>query len=105
MKTCPRCGYALGMDRPRSTGRHSQSAHLHGHLRQIADHCGYHLSELKELLKEDLVAWPTIVVSVGRKTKHNVPCSEAEVSSVVESAAIDWCHQRAAELRIALIEE
>lgn len=104
MKTCPRCGYALGLDKPRSTGKHSQSAHLHGHLRQIADHCGYHLSELKEAMKEDLSQWPTVQVRIGAMVQ-NVAVSEAEVSSVVESAAIDWCHQRAAELQIALIEE
>lgn len=104
MKTCPRCGYAMGLERPRSTGRYSQSAHLHGHLRQIADFCGYHLSEIKDVLKEDLSQWPTRTVTIGQTTQ-NVPISEADASSAVESAAIDWCHQRAAELGIALRED
>lgn len=104
MKTCPRCGYELTANKPRSTGKHSQSAHLHGHLRQIADYCGYHLSEIKDVLKEDLSSWPTRTVRIGQTTQ-DVPISEADASTVVESAAIEWCHQRAAELGIPLIED
>jgi len=85
--------------KPRTTGPKSQQAHLHGHLSQIADSLGYHMSELKEAMKEDLPDWPRKTV-LGK----TVYMSESDADTVLESKAIEWCHVRAAEFGIRLIE-
>jgi len=90
--------------KPRSTGWKSQCNHLHGHLSQIADHCGYYMSEIKEAMKEDLPDWPRKAISIGGARKI-VYMSEADADTVLESKAIEWCHVKAAELGIILIEE
>ena len=100
--TCPWCGQRL--QRLRSTGRGSQSAHLHGHLRQIAEHCGYTLGEMKEVMKADCPAWRHRDVVIGGRHVM-VPESEADASVEEESAAIEWCHYVAAELGVVLREE
>lgn len=104
MKTCATCGQPIRDGRPRSTGRYSQSAHLHGHLRQLAEYSGYHLNEMKAVMKEAVGEWPTKTINMGGRP-YEVPISEAEASSVEENAAIEWCHQMAAELHIVLREE
>jgi hypothetical protein len=62
------------------------------------------MGEIKEVMKEDLAEWPVRCVKVG-STISSIPISEAEASTAVESAAIEWCHQRAAELQIVLRED
>ena len=100
---CSRCKKELDGVRPRTTGRYSQSAHLHGHLQQIARHTGYTLGEIKEVMKEDLPDWPRHEVKLGGVVRL-VPISEANVDVPTESKAIEWCHVKAAELGIRLVE-
>ena len=105
MITCPACKHRFIplSDRPRSTGRGSQSAHLHGHLQQIGRELGYSLGEIKEVMKADLLDWPHKTVTFkGRE--FSVPISESDATVRVEAAAIEWCHMRAAEFGIRLIE-
>jgi predicted DNA-binding transcriptional regulator AlpA len=68
-------------------------------LQQLAEHTGYSMSELKEVMKADLSDWPH-VERFGRM----VAVSEADVDTAVEAAAIEWCHMRAAELGVVLRE-
>lgn len=90
--------------KPRTFGPKSQSAHLHGHLQQLAVHFGYTLQEMKEVMKGDVPEWPTEERRVGHRFKVR-PVSEASVSTFVESRAIEWCHLIAAEEGLVLIEE
>jgi hypothetical protein len=103
---CPKCGHEFipTSGRPRSTGKYSQSAHLHGHLQQLAQHCGYSMGELKDAMKEDCAFWPYHEVVLG-STVHMVPISEADATVEVESQAIEWVHMRAAEVGCPLREE
>jgi hypothetical protein len=103
---CPNCKYEWipVRGRPRSTGKGSQSAHLHGHLQQIGKEVGYSLEEIKSVMKGDCIDWPHKQVMFAHKI-HVVPISEADATVEVESAAIEWCHMRAAELNITLVEE
>jgi hypothetical protein len=86
--------------KPRTTGPKSQQAHLYGHLSQIADYTGFYLSEIKEVMKEDIPEWPRKVI-MGR----TVYMSEADADTILESKAIEWCHVKAAFLGIILKEE
>ena len=104
MERCPACGQPIRNARLRSTGPRSQSAHLHGHLQQIATECGYHMGEIKDVMKEDLASWPVRCIKVG-STIQSVPISESDATPAEESDAIEWCHQRAAELGIVLRED
>ena len=90
--------------KPRTTGPGSQSAHLHGHLKQLAEHYGtLSLEEMKQLMKWDNITWPRKRVRIhGREVE--IPISEADADTKVESDAIEWCHQRASEEGITLIE-
>jgi hypothetical protein len=104
MVRCPRCGFKYDLfdrtvKRPRTTGKGSQSNHLHGHLQQIAEFTGYGMSEVKDVLKADLADWPH-VERFGRM----VPVSEAELDTLVEAAAIEWTHAKAEELGVVLRE-
>jgi len=58
------------------------------------------MSEIKEVMKDDLPGWPH-VERFGRM----VAVSEADVDTVVEAAAIEWTHVKAAELGVVLREE
>jgi len=84
---------------PRSTGKGSQCNHLHGHLQQLAEFTGYGMSEIKDVMKADLFEWPMV-----ERMGHLIPMSEADVDTMVESAAITWCHVKAADLGIILRE-
>jgi hypothetical protein len=99
MATCPACGKVFSVYRARTTGPGSQSNHLHGHLQQIAEHTGFSMSELKDVLKQDLPGWPVV-----ERLGHMVHVSEADVDTMVESAAIEWTHVKAAELGVVLRE-
>jgi hypothetical protein len=102
---CPSCHYVWEpvKGKPRTTGPFSQSAHLHGHLQQIGKELGYSLNEIKAVMKEDCIDWPRHQVVFHGKV-YMVPDSEADATTITESAAIEWCHVRAAELGIELIE-
>ena len=97
--SCPCCGRPYNSGLPRTKGPGSQSAHLHGHLQQIAKHIGCYMGELKEAMKYDLPDWPMKFV-----LQHKVAASEADVNTFIESQAITWCHVKAAELGVVLRE-
>ena len=99
MARCPKCGYQFSIYRARTTGPGSSSNHLHGHLQQLAEHFGYSMQEMKQAMKDDLPQWPHV-----ERLGHMVAISEADVSMEVESAAIGWCHMRAAEYGVELRE-
>ena len=90
--------------KPRTFGPKSQSSHLHGDLQQLAVHFGYTLQEMKEVMKSDVPEWPVVEKKVGKRFKIR-PESEANVSTFVESKAIEWCHLIAAEEGVKLICE
>ncbi len=69
----------------------------------IARHTGYTLGEIKEVMKEDMGDWPRREVKLGGVVRL-VPVSEADVDMVTESKAIEWCHVKATELGIRLVE-
>ena len=96
----------ISLDRPskpRTFGPGSQSAHLHGHLKQLAIHFGYDLAEMKLIMKDCVPEWPVEERKFGKTVKLR-PVSEATVSTVVESAGIEWCHRIAAEEGLVLVE-
>ena len=90
--------------KPRTTGPGSQSNHLHGHLQQLAEHTGYTMGEIKDVMKADLPGWPSHTVMLGARA-HRVYMSEADADTVLEASAIEWTHMRAAEMGIVLLEE
>ena len=95
----------VSLDAPfklRTFGPGSQSAHLHGHLQQLAVHFGYTLGEMKEVMKRDVPDWPWVQINAKRAWIR--PESEAMVSSSVESKAIEWTHLIAAEEGLELVE-
>lgn len=102
---CPSCKYEWEpkATKPRSTGPFSQSAHLHGHLQQIGRELGYSMGEIKDVMKHDCLEWPRRTV-VFKGITYLVPISESEATTIIESAAIEWCHMRAAEFGIRLVE-
>jgi len=89
--------------RPRTTGEESQSAHLHGHFRDLAKFTGHTLGEIKEYAKSDCADWPHREVQIGKHVRM-VPQSEADANTVEESALIEWCHVKAAEIGCTLRE-
>lgn len=99
MPVCPRCKFQFSVYRARTTGPGSQSNCLHGFLQQLAEHTGYSMTEIKEVMKEDLPQWPH-VERLGRM----VAVSEADVDTAVESAAIEWCRVKAVDLGVVLRE-
>jgi len=99
MPVCPRCKFQFSVYRARTTGPGSQSAHLHGHLQQLAEHTGHSMGEIKDAMKADLATWPHEEI-FGRM----VPVSEADVDTAVEASAIAWTHMRASELGVVLRE-
>ena len=99
---CPKCGYELTV-RPRTTGKYSASAHLHGHLQQLAKFTGYTLGEVKEVMKEDCEGWPHHEIELGGVVRL-VPISETDASSADESAGIEWCHRKASDMGVRLVE-
>jgi hypothetical protein len=78
-----------------------QSNMLHGFLSQLAIHYGYTMGEMKEIMKDDVPEWPVEPRKVGKRMKLR-PVSEADVSTVVEAKAIDWCRMIAGEEGLVL---
>jgi len=68
-------------------------------LQQLAEFIGFSMSELKEAMKADLPNWPVV-----ERLGHMVHVSEADVDTMVESAAIEWTHVKASELGVGLRE-
>lgn len=89
--------------KPRTFGPGSQSAHLHGHLQQLAVHFGYTLGEMKDVMKDDVAEWPREERKLGKRRVLR-PVSEADVSTAVESRAIEWTHMIAGEEGLVLVE-
>lgn len=105
IEPCQRGKWKLVFDihrkmKPRTSGPKSQQAHLHGHLSTIAESLGYYMSEIKEAMKADLTSWPRRIV-MGQ----TIYMSEADADTVLEAKAIEWCHVKAAEFGIRLIED
>lgn len=90
------------VQKPRSTGPGSQSAHFNGHVRQIAHHNGDDFEHLKYQIKEQAITkgWPYHYNNKGEQ----VPESETEVSSTEISYGIEQCHEVAAFLGLRLVE-
>jgi hypothetical protein len=61
------------------------------------------MGEIKELMKEDCEEWPRHEVTLGGVVRL-VPISEADATNVDESAGIEWCHRRAADMGVRLVE-
>ena len=61
------------------------------------------MGEIKEVMKGDLVEWPHHEIKLGGVVR-SVPVSEADVDTGTESRAIEWCHVKAAELGVRLVE-
>jgi hypothetical protein len=64
---------------------------------------GYSMNEIKEVMKADCPGWEWEEVRVGKTVKMR-PISESRATPAMESAAIAWCHMRAADLNIILAE-
>jgi len=103
--TCPKCKFKWQLfdhtpGRPRTTGPWSQNHHLRGHVRQLADHTGYSMGEMMQVVKAETVSWPT------RELRGRVVwASEADVSVEVASEAIERTHVMAVDLGVVLKEE
>jgi hypothetical protein len=90
------------VQKPRSVGPGSQSAHFNGHVRQIAHFTGDDFEHLKYQIKFEAITkgWPYHYNSKGEQ----VPESESEVSTQEISFGIEQCHESAAFLGIRLVE-
>lgn len=88
--------------KPRTTGEGSQSAHFHGHIRQIAFETGNTFDDVKQAIKiraaEDM-KYPCSVI-LGK----TIPQSEADATTEEESILIEMAHLVAAENGIILTE-
>ena len=78
-----------------------QSNMLHGFLSQLAIHYGYTMGEMKEIMKDDVPEWPVEPRRVGKRMKLR-PASEADVSTIIEAKAIEWCRMIAGEEGLVL---
>lgn len=88
--------------RPRTTGWHSQSHHLNGHIQQICVETGNDFDAVKSVVKMRAISrgYPF-------HTFQGIAIPQSEAQSSVEECAllIDEVHQLAAELGISLREE
>ena len=91
------------MRKGRTTGPHSQSAHLNGHIQQIAEATGNDFDAVKMYVKQEAIAmgWPFNTLPNG----DALPLSETQVDTKQCGAAIDACHILAGDLGIVLREE
>ncbi|MEO5367894.1 MAG: transglycosylase SLT domain-containing protein [Magnetococcus sp. WYHC-3] len=96
-----------------STGKFSQSAHLHGHLQQLAQFTGHDLGEMKRIMKKECSFWPWEEVEIREESLWGLvttvrtemrPVSTMKITPDVASKAIDWCHEKAAFLGYHLRE-
>jgi hypothetical protein len=85
-------------ERPRTR---SQQNLLHLLLTRLAEHCGYTMNEVKQVMKEDVVGWPVKLYNVGSVVREEY-MSEADASVELENAAISWCEMRLAELGVVV---
>lgn len=88
--------------KPRTTGPGSQNNHYHGHKTQLCRHTGIDVDEMDLILKMKAIkrGYPSLSVK-GRVFPH----STARVNTKEMGALIDTCHEVAAFLEVALIEE
>lgn len=88
--------------KPRSTGRYSQSAHLHGHASQLALAKGVSMATMKQYIKIRAsieMGYPT--ETIGGVV---IPQSEADASVEEDSMLIEMAHIIGAECGMALYE-
>ena len=98
--------------KPRTTGPNSQSAHFHGHCRQIAEYTGHEVDEIKMEVKRRAMkrGYPALTDELGNPIHSKLdgrvlPISEADADTTQETYLIDECHALADGLDIRLIEE
>lgn len=103
MKFCAACGQRIPDKRPRTTGRHSQSARLNGFVQQIAQDTGESFDTIKYHVKVEAIArgYPYTTSRWG----ETVPQSEAKASVEECGLLIEQVQQLAAELGIVLRED
>lgn len=98
--------------KPRSTGKHSQNAHLHGHIAQIAEETGNDFEDVKTYIKRQAMGrgYPPkfdeqgdIVYSLN--DGYPVPQSERDATVDQAGMLIEEAHILAAELGIILTED
>ena len=88
---------------PRSTGPHSQNAHVNGHVQQIAHELGAGFDDVKAYIKREAVSmgYPYVTLSNG----DILPISEADSDTLQCSYLIEAAHVVAAQEGIILREE
>jgi hypothetical protein len=98
--------------RRRSTGKHSQNSHFHGHVQEIAQATGNDFDDVKLYLKRRAIrqGYPIMMDDKGEVTCSLVdgdplPAHERDASSEEAALLIDEAHILAAELGIVLTEE
>jgi hypothetical protein len=106
---CPWCGKDVNAPpKLRTTGWHSQNAHLNGHCAQIARETGNEFQDVKAGIKLRAIKRgfpePRLVKVKGRKPVEILK-SEADCTTVECAMLIEEAHQVADELNIVLREE
>jgi hypothetical protein len=93
--------------RPRTTGPRSQSAHFHGHVKDIATQSAgkYSPAQVKQIMKglSMMEGFPSITGKFKNR-RFRIPISEADASTIDEKLLIDITHQFADENNFWLIE-
>ena len=87
--------------RPRTIGEGSQSAHINGHVQQIAQETGNEFADVKAAAKLRALkrGYPFRTIA-----GEIVPFSEAELNTEQAALLIEELHQIAAEMEINLVE-
>jgi hypothetical protein len=97
--------------RKRTTGEHSQNAHLNGHIQQISEETGNPFDLVKLMVKEQAIdmGYPMLLNSNGEPVTGlygiRLAISESEASIEECKLLIDSVHLIAGELDIILREE
>jgi len=97
--TCPKCG---AVKKPRTTGEHSQGAHINGHIAQIAQETGNDFDTVKLWCKREAMSEGYPFDSFKGVM---IPWSETRLDTIQAARFIETIHRLAAELEIRLIEE
>jgi hypothetical protein len=86
--------------KPRTTGWHSQNAHIAGHGTQISAETGCSFEAVRMRMKQLCPGWPHEIMPDG----SSWPMSEAQADTLQAAALIETYHSFAAEYQIILIE-
>lgn len=96
----------------RSTGKHSQNTHFHGHVQEIAQWTGNDFDDVKDYLKRRAIrqGYPIMMDDKGEVTVSMVdgeplPIHERDASTEDAAILIEEAHILAAELGVTLTEE